>query len=157
MLRRQARQQWRAQRSAGPAAAPSPAAAPLHYTAHVVTRLLLAVLGLLLAAFTVGWVLALVSFVTTGAVFGWSLPFQAPFWVVVIAMFVIYGMVTGPVRAARHAADRSLHPWPGTLLATLDGLLGFAVVVVLFWYASHHMDEIRAFIEQLRSGAFRLP
>jgi hypothetical protein len=72
--------------------------------------------------------------------------------VVILAMFILYGMVTGPLRAARHVALPGTRPYPGALLATLDGLLAFAVVLVLAWYAAHHMPEIRSFFEQLRGA-----
>jgi phage shock protein PspC (stress-responsive transcriptional regulator) len=157
MARREARQGWQAPGSAPPPranvppAAPVPlATAPLHYTAQVLTRLLLAVLGVFLAVFMVGWLLSLLSYLTTGAIFGWSLPFHAPFWVVLVGMFVLYGMVTGPIRAARHAARSPMAPYPGALLGTLDGLLATAVVIALAWYAAHHVPEIRSFFEQLR-------
>jgi DNA-binding transcriptional LysR family regulator len=68
-------------------------------------------------------------------------------------MLIIYGMVTGPIRAARHVARSPGQPYPGALIATLDGLLAFAVLIVLAWYAAHHLPEIRAFFDQLR-GAF---
>jgi phage shock protein PspC (stress-responsive transcriptional regulator) len=159
MARRHARQEWRAAGSSPPAAAgvppaaPLPAAAsPLHCAAQGLTRLLLALLGVCVAVFVLGWLASLFSFITTGAFFGWSLPVHAPFWVVILAMFILYGMVTGPLRAARHVALPGTRPYPGALLATFDGLLALAVVLVLAWYAAHHMPEIRSFFEQLRGA-----
>jgi len=160
--RRHARAQWRAHwqwRAAGSPPAAAPATAPLGYGAHVLTRLLAAVLGLFLAVFMVGWLLSFLSFLTTGAFFGMMLPFHAPGWMVIVGLFVLYGMVTGPVRAARQAAAAPWRPYPGAWIGVLDGLLMFAVAIGLLVYASHHMPEIHAWIEQLRSWlqGFRTP
>ncbi len=160
--RRHARAQWRAHcqwRAAGSPPPVAPAAAPLDYGAHVLTRLVSAVLGLFLAVFMVGWLLSFLSFLTTGAFFGLALPFVAPGWAVIVGLFVLYGMVTGPVRAARHASATPWRPYPGPWIGILDGLLMFAVVIGLLVYASHHMPEIHAWIEQLRTWllSFRSP
>jgi phage shock protein PspC (stress-responsive transcriptional regulator) len=151
--RRHARQQWRDHWQWRAAGSPPPAAyapAPASYGAHVATRLLSAVLGVFLAVFMVGWLLACLSFLMTGAFFGLLLPFHAPGWSVIVGLFVLYGMVTGPVRAARHAAATPWRPYPGAWIGVLDGLLVFAVAIGLLVYASHHMAEIHAWIEQLR-------
>ena len=160
--RRQARAQWHAHwqwRAAGSPPSAAPGAAPVDYGVHVFTRLLTAVLGLFLAVFMVGWLLSFLSFLTTGAFFGMSLPFHAPGWAVIIGLFVLYGMVTGPVRAARHAAATPWRPYPGVWIGILDGLLMFAVAIGLLVYASHHMPEIHAWIAQLRDWllSFRNP
>jgi phage shock protein PspC (stress-responsive transcriptional regulator) len=155
---REARAEWRAGRS-GTASPASPAtpATPAIIAARTITGIVMAAVGVLVAAFTVAWVLGLVSFMTTGALFGWTLPFQAPFWAVLIALFVLFGIITAPLRMMRKSAGCGMHPGPWPAFAALEGMASIAFIVALLWYASHHMDEIRAFIEQLRSGAFRLP
>jgi hypothetical protein len=110
----------------------------------------MAALGVFLAVFMVGWLLAFLSFLTTGAFFGQAVPFHAPGWAVIVGLFVLYGLVTGPVRAARQAAATPRRPYPGAWIGVLDGLLVFAVGIGLLVYASHHMAEIHAWIEQLR-------
>jgi phage shock protein PspC (stress-responsive transcriptional regulator) len=151
--RRHARAQWRAHwqwRAAGAPPAAAYAPAPASYGVHVLTRLLMAVVGLVLAAFMVAWLLAFLSYLNSGTFFGLVVPFQAPGWVVIVALFVLYGMVTGPLRAVRRAAATPWHPYPGAWIAALDGLLMFGAIIALLVYASHHPGEIQAFFGHLR-------
>ncbi|MFM2290080.1 MAG: Phage shock protein [Pseudomonadota bacterium] len=155
--RRQARTQWRRHSQWRAAGAASPmAAAPVNYGVHVLTRLAVAVVGVCLAVFMVGWLLSFLSFLATGAFFGLVLPFHAPGWLVIVGLFVLYGLVTGPLRAARHAAATPWHPYPGAMIGALDGLLVFAAVIALLVYASHHGAEVRALFEQLRDWLISL-
>jgi len=161
--RRQARARWRAHWQwradphwQAPGAVPPVAHAPVNYGVHVLTRLLMAVLGVCLAVFMVGWLLSFLSFLATGAFFGLVLPFHAPGWLVIVGLFVLYGMVTGPLRAARRAAATPWHPYPGAMIGALDGLLMFAAVIALLVYASHHGAEVRALFEQLRDWLISL-
>jgi phage shock protein C len=145
--RRQARHEWRAAFDRVP-----PATGPIHYSAHVIGRTLAIVVGLVSALFVLAWLAAFLSLITTGAFFGVAPPFQAPLWVIVVLMFVAYGMVIGPLhavrRAARGAAHYPLYPW----LAAVDGLVMFAVMIALFYYASHHLPEVREFFRHLNDA-----
>jgi len=146
---RETRAEWRTSRAAG---SPTMAATPANVLARTITGIVLAVVGVLVAVFTVAWILGLVSFVTTGALFGWTLPFQAPFWVVLLAMFLLFGVVTAPLRMLRRSGNCGLHAGPGAAYAALEGIAGFAFILVVVWYASHHTAEIREFLEHLRSA-----
>lgn len=140
--RRHARERWRAQAAA--------AAPPVHYGAHVLARLLMVVFGLLLAAFVITWLFAFLSFLTTGLIFGITLPFHAPGWAVVVGLFIVFGMVTGPLRAAHHAVAGPYGPprhdaWYGAL----EGIVMVIVVTALLFWAWHHSEEIRQAVHQL--------
>ena len=151
------RAEWRAQRRVRPApfapTPPPPPAAPatshVPYAAHLVTGLVLTLLGIFLAVFTVVWVIALVSLVTTGAMFGWMLPNGTPFWIGIIVMVVIYELVAWPIKALRHARYQTspYHPWRGPF----DGVAGFAILAVLLWYGYHHVSTLHDFFEHVRS------
>jgi len=128
--------------------APPPPHVP--YAAHLLTGIVLTLLGLFLALFTVGWVIALITLVTTGALFGWMLPHGMPFWVGIVLMFVIYEIVAWPIKALRYARYQTspYHPWRSS---AWDGIAGFAVLAVLLWYGYHHLPGLHDFIEHLRS------
>ncbi|MBS0394555.1 MAG: zf-HC2 domain-containing protein [Proteobacteria bacterium] len=136
--------------------APPPGAPHPPYAAHVLTGLLMALLGLVLAAITIAWIVALASLVTTGAIFGWWLPHDVPFWAALLILVVVYNLVVWPIKAARRAAYgqyggyRAYHgPW----VAAWDGVATLAVVVLVGWYAYHHVPEVRDLLDHLR-GAF---
>ena len=155
---RRTRAEWRSQRGARPApfvvppvppmAAPPPPHVP--YAAHLVTGLVMTLLGLFLTLFTIGWVIALIMLITTGALFGWMLPIGIPWWLGIILMIVVYEIVAWPIKAIRHARYQTspYQPWRS---AGWDGIAGFAVLAVLLWYGYHHLPGLHDFIEHLRS------
>lgn len=85
--RNQWRHEWRRHWRFGPGSGSASAAAmspggkspAANYSTHIITGTVLAILGLIFAIFTIGWVLALLSLLTTGALLGWSLPHGLPF------------------------------------------------------------------------------
>lgn len=62
----------------------------------------LTLLGLVSAALTILWIMAIFSLVTTGAVFGFWLPFGIPVWLGVVLLIVLYQSVKWPLRAMRY-------------------------------------------------------
>ncbi|HXQ30518.1 MAG TPA: PspC domain-containing protein [Steroidobacteraceae bacterium] len=153
---RRARAEWRAHRRAYRGSAPfppppvGPAPAPVPYAAHVVAGTLLAVLGLVLALFTIGWLLALASLVMTGAVFGWPLPHDVPVWVAIVALLVLYNLVAWPIKAARRAAYYPRSGYHAPWVAAWDSVVGLAILAALLSYAYGHVPEVHDFFDHLR-------
>jgi hypothetical protein len=114
-----------------------------------VTGCLLAVLGVVLALFTIGWLLALVSLVTTGAIFGWWLPDELPFWAGLIVLIVLYNLVAWPIKAARRAAYGPGGGYHGPWIAAWDGVAGIAILFALAWYGYHHVPQVHELLDHL--------
>jgi len=147
---RRTRAEWRARRwSRPPPAGPAAPAPAVPYAAHVVTGVLLAIVGLVFAAFTIACLLALISLLTTGALFGWWLPHDVPLWVGILALIVIYNLVAWPLKAARRAAYYSGGGFHGPWVAAWDGLAGLAILCIVAWYAYHHVPEVRDLFDHL--------
>jgi phage shock protein PspC (stress-responsive transcriptional regulator) len=144
---RRARDEWRAGRYGPPPAAPAPRAP---YAAHVVTGLLAAIASVVLVVLTVGWVVALLSLIFTGAILGWVLPFALPFWLVIVLLVLVFQLVALPLRAIRRAAyhyDYRYHaPWVGAW----DGMMTLAVLALVLWYAYHHVGGFHDFVDHVR-------
>jgi phage shock protein PspC (stress-responsive transcriptional regulator) len=149
--RRRARAQWRAYRRGGrgpvapPPAGPEPA--PVAYGTYVLTGTLVAVFGFLYALLTIGWLLAVLSLLATGALFGWALPQQLPFWVALIVLIVLYRFVAWPLKAMRNACF-SVHGFYGAWIAAWDGIVSLAIVATLIWFAYHHGPELHEFLNR---------
>jgi phage shock protein PspC (stress-responsive transcriptional regulator) len=144
---RQTRDEWRHGRAGAPA--PGAVSAPrAPYVAHVVTGVILAVLGIVLAAFVIGWLAVLVALVATGAIFGWVLPHHAPLWVALVIVLLAYPLIAWPIRAIRHGLyhDATFH---GPSLASWDGVVGIALIALLIWYGYHHVAAVQDFIDHL--------
>jgi succinate dehydrogenase/fumarate reductase cytochrome b subunit len=155
---RRSRAERRAARAAAPTPPPSPPpsqAAPSRppYAAHILTGIVLAVLGVFLAVFTFVWVVALVSLVTTGAILGWILPLQVPFWIAVLALVLLYNLVAWPIKAVRHAVYRPGGGYHPTWVGAWDGVAVLALVLVLGWWAYHHLANVHDFLEPLLHSA----
>ena len=147
---RQTRDEWRANWRAGAPPPSSPTAAPrAPYVAHVITGVILAVLGIVLAAFVIGWLAVLVSLVATGAVFGWVMPHHAPLWVALVVLLLAYPLIAWPIRAIRHGLYHDAATFHGPSLAAWDGVVGIALIAVLIWYGYHHVAALQDFIDHL--------
>jgi phage shock protein PspC (stress-responsive transcriptional regulator) len=149
---RRTRAEWRARRWSRPPPPPPPppaSARPVPYAAHVVTGVILAALGVVLALWTIGWIIALASLVMTGAIFGWGLPHDVPFWLGILVLIILYQAVAWPLKAVRRAAyypGGGYHvPW----VAAWDGVVGFAILFALAWYGYHHVPEVRDLFDHL--------
>src|SRR5665213_272449 len=109
--------------------------------------------GLLRAVLALVWILALISLITTGAIFGWVIPAGIPLWVSIIALFVIYHAVTGPIKGAQYSMNWSgtsgqnyqygwTHsPWDGLV----DGLTVLFLIIAFIW-AYQHVPQVYTFI-----------
>ena len=69
-------------------------------------------LTLFTVAFTLAWIFATISLVTTGAVYGIALPGGMPVWAGVVALFLIYHFSVWPLRATQHALSHG--GWAGS-------------------------------------------
>lgn len=120
--RQQWKQQWKAQRYAN--RHPNPA------------------MGFLLGALGLMWVLALLSLISSGAIFGWPIPAGVPLWVAVVLLFVVFQALTGPLRGAGHGYwDGSQYhyrhdPWDGFF-----GVLTAIFLVTAFVWAYRDIPQ----------------
>ena len=159
---RRTRAQWREQRLHARAerlaeryARPTPFApassAPPHvpYAAHLLGGFIATIMGLVLAAITIGWIFAILSLVTTGAIFGWFLPLGLPLWIGILLLCIFYSLVSWPIKAFRHASYHLQPPYQAPR-GPFEGVIGVAVVVILCWYGYHHVPELREFFDHIR-------
>jgi phage shock protein PspC (stress-responsive transcriptional regulator) len=122
--------------------------APVSYITHVIIGTLLAVLGIVSAILTIGWLLVLMSLVLTGAVMGWTLPHGIPFWAALVVLVVLYSCFAWPIRALRHAAYASVGSYHGAWVEAWNGIIACAVVVTVLWFGFHHETEVRELFNQ---------
>jgi phage shock protein PspC (stress-responsive transcriptional regulator) len=91
--------------------------------------------------------LAIHTLATTGGIAGWVIPPDMPFWVAILLLVLIFGLVTSPLSAARAISYRAYGHYP--VFAVLSGLVWLSVVGFLLWIGSQHQPEIRDFIQSL--------
>ena len=87
-----------------------------------------------------------ISLVNTGAILTWQLPDDVPLWAGVLTLLIGYQIVVSPIRAAHHWSWHRQHaPW-FTFWSAVVWMIGLAITV---WIASHHLAEIREFLQRL--------
>jgi phage shock protein PspC (stress-responsive transcriptional regulator) len=118
--------------------------------AGVSLPLLSAISAILFVAFLVG-LFALLGHGPLPLWFGWAHPHGAPRWLLIVALFVVYSMLAGPIGAARRASHRYANGGYSSLwINLLDRLLWIAIVALLLWGLAHYVP----WIQQLLEGTF---
>jgi phage shock protein PspC (stress-responsive transcriptional regulator) len=159
--RREWRRQWRhAKREArswrGSPVPPAPtvaapfAAPPAGYAARVVAGFLVPVLALASAGFFWIWAAAMMSLLSTGAIFGRPLPSDLPMWAAALILVLLFNMVAWPLQYARNASHLALggrHYYGG--IAAWDGMMGLGFWILCGWAAYRYFPEVNQFMENL--------
>jgi phage shock protein PspC (stress-responsive transcriptional regulator) len=114
-------------------------------------------LSLLHGAATVLFIIAIVSLLATGSVFGLEVPAGVPVWAAALLLFIAYGILISPLKFARRSYYYGLDQtrWAWSSLCFLDAVIWIAVVLALLWLAAHFFPELRDAIHNLPSVAHR--
>lgn len=118
------------------------------YGARVAAGIVLPLIGVVSAALTVACVFALVSFLATGGILGWSPPIDVPPWVAIGAVIAAYALIAAPLRAVRYASYEALGPRRGWFVFW-DGVLWIALVILAWWIASQYVPGVGEFFRHL--------
>jgi phage shock protein PspC (stress-responsive transcriptional regulator) len=109
--------------------------------------------GVFSAILSVLWIVALISLIKTGAIFGLAITSYIPLWAAIVLLFIVYHAVTGPMRGGSHWGQNS--QGQPTYQYHYDGWHGFAdgigvlFLVICAGFAYLHYPEVREFINQL--------
>ncbi|MHB1870720.1 MAG: PspC domain-containing protein [Steroidobacteraceae bacterium] len=138
---RRNRTQWRARHWSAWNASPAPPAAPPPPAAFL-SGLGWAVLGILVAVLTLGWLFVVLSLLATGSVLGWSLG-HLPLWAAIVLLIVLYQIVVSPLRAARYAHSPYFYAYRYRSHALADALVGLCLFALLVWLLDHHLAAVQ--------------
>ena len=127
------------------------------YAVRILAGLTVPILGLVSAAIFLLFVYALISLATKGMVFSWTLPPNVPLWAGLVGLFVLYHVLTAPLKAGRYAAYHAV----GGSYAAWAGALEVAFFALLFWLAYFYLPDFQVFVHSIgivvralfRSGA----
>ena len=111
----------------------------------------LPLLSLLHGAATVLWICALISLLATATVFGQALPANVPVWLAALLLFIAYGILVSPLKAARRACYWGMgrSRWAWSFMVLLDAAVSLAVVAALLWLAVHYSPELREAVRSI--------
>jgi phage shock protein PspC (stress-responsive transcriptional regulator) len=99
------------------------------------------------AAIFVVWSLSMISLLTQHSILGWALPHNVPLWVGVIALVLIYVMVSAPFKMVRDAGTQGMGYHAGW--RALHNVVFICVVVLLFWVAYTFIPGVSQIVDSL--------
>ena len=122
-----------------------------HAPNHPGTGLALPLLSLLQGAATVLFFIALVSLLATGSIPGLAVPVGVPVWVSAVLLFIVYGILIGPLKFARRSYYHGLGQlrWASSSICFLDAMIWVAVFLALLWLAADYLPELREAIRSI--------
>jgi phage shock protein PspC (stress-responsive transcriptional regulator) len=100
----------------------------------------------------VAGIFAVYSLVTRGSVFGIGLPAGVPLWVGIVVVVVLWKFVAYPFKAMSWYAT---HPagygggCGGPFGGFCDFIVGLAVLVLVVWFADHHIPQFHEALKQV--------
>ena len=112
------------------------------YATQVMAGVMVPVLGICSAAFSLLWLVALISLVTTDAIFGWPLPNEMPMWMGILLLLVIYNMVAWPLRAVRRASIYTAAGHNYSAFEVWGRVLWLGFLALFFWLAYRYIPEV---------------
>ena len=126
-----------------------------HTPFHPGMSFALPLLSLLHGAATILWICVLISLLATGTLFGLALPANVPVWAAALLLFIAYGILVWPLKAARRACYWGLGrpSWAWSFVFLLDAAVWLAVVAALLWLAIHYFPELREAVRSIPSLA----
>jgi hypothetical protein len=86
----------------------------------------------------------IISLLATGAVFGLAFPAGVPLWGGIVILFLVFHMLTWPLRAIRHAFYFGGGPYGHPHFGFWSPFLPLLVIVGVLWYANRHVPEVDA-------------
>ncbi len=142
--RRAARRSYRRQSAYD---APRP---PVGYVTQIFAGFIAIVFGIISAALTIAFLIAIFSLVTTGLLFGYFPVIGVPIWLAIVVMAIVYAAIAMPLRAIRRASYRALNgdtrgddPW--------DGILTLLLIALFVWLAWRFIPEANTVINDVIS------
>ena len=122
---------------------------PMNYATSAILGITTPIFAVTHAAVFVAWAYVMLSVLTTGTIFGWQIPIHIPVWGSVLILIVLYGMLTGPLRAMRHIGYEHRFAHHYSPFGALHGVLWLAFTALFAWLAYQHIPQAHALIDSL--------
>ncbi|MBX9747835.1 MAG: PspC domain-containing protein [Hyphomonadaceae bacterium] len=135
---------WRASSDRRMAAAAPPVQAG--YVTRVFAGIFAFVFSVITAALLIAFLVAFFSLITTREILGWEPPLDAPFWMVLVILGVVYAAISSPFSALRKASYETVTGQRDTNGS--DGIATAAIVLIVGVLAWIYVPEARQLMEQ---------
>jgi phage shock protein PspC (stress-responsive transcriptional regulator) len=91
----------------------------------------------------------MMSLVNTGRILTWKLPDDVPVWAGALILLIGYQIVVSPIRAVQHWSWNLPGPGQPGMYAFWSAAIWLTGMAFVVWFGSHHVPEIREFIQRL--------
>jgi phage shock protein PspC (stress-responsive transcriptional regulator) len=147
---RRQRRAWNDQMNSWRSAANQRAAAAAPAQAGYVTRVFAGlgafIFSVITAALLIAFLVAFFSLITTREILGWEPPLDAPFWMILVILGVVYAAVSSPFSALRKASFETVTGERDTNGS--NGIATAAIVLIVGWFAWLYVPDARELMEQ---------
>jgi phage shock protein PspC (stress-responsive transcriptional regulator) len=123
-----------------------PPAQPAGYLTRVFAGFMAFIFSVITAALLIAFLVALFALLATGSMFNWDPPIDAPVWLIVVILCVLYAAISAPFSALRRASYATVSG--RTEGGGGDGLITIAIVLLLGWLAWLYVPDARMLMEQ---------
>jgi phage shock protein PspC (stress-responsive transcriptional regulator) len=120
-------------------------------SARAIGGVFVPILALLGAALAVAFVLSLFSLITQHSLFGWGLPHGIPLWVAIVALVMVYIVISTSLRMVRHGGHQAAGHHAGW--GAFHSILWIGFVALLFWTAYTFFPGVRELVDSLMWAA----
>lgn len=125
------------------AAAPLPQAG---YITRVFAGLGAFIFSIITAALLIAFLAAFFSLITTREILGWNPPLDAPFWMILVILAIVYAAISAPFSALRRASFETVTGERDTNGS--NGIATAAIVLIVGWFAWMYVPTARDLMEQ---------
>jgi phage shock protein PspC (stress-responsive transcriptional regulator) len=127
----------------------APPAKPAGYATRFFAGLVALVFSVIGAVLTVIFILAVLSLVGTGLVFGYDVPGELPRWAEIVVLCILFAAIAGPTSAIRHASNATVRGAPSYGHDGWHGVVSLAVVLIAIWFVWNHFPVAREWMQSL--------
>lgn len=129
---------------------PAPPRSAAGYAARAFAGLCAIVFTIISAAFVIAFLFALFSLLTAGTVLSWAPPASVPLWFAIVALVLVYVLISTPLRMLRHWAYATMNGYPPEMHRRRHDGFGFlAVIAIALVIADAAWPEAHAALNQI--------
>jgi phage shock protein PspC (stress-responsive transcriptional regulator) len=125
----------------------------IHPVTGAIAGLIALIFGLVGAALTIAFIVALVSLLATGAILGLAPPANLPIWAAIIILIVVFSIVSSPLRAIQRGAYSAMTGRNFYAYAAVDGIVWLGLLGLGVWLTYLYVPSAHAWLEQGRVWA----
>jgi phage shock protein PspC (stress-responsive transcriptional regulator) len=116
------------------------------YAGQVLAGIFVPIASIISAALFVGLILAIISLVKSGTIFGWVVLVPMPLWAQILMLVLAYHLIAWPLHVISHGPmqrDGTGRGW----IAMWGGILWLGFAAVFLWFAYQGVPGFREFID----------